>query len=160
MIIFIRKISESATRSDLFEFVSKALDRKLKFLIGQITEIEILILQDIRTKEIEYHGLVHIDSQREALKAIKKLNGGWFLDRSVIVREYKHRSWRDEYWNVDIEIIGLKDRKTNKDRRRRMIRVYDPSFLHRPQYGNSELEQKLLQPLALRLRQFMSTPHN
>lgn len=121
MIIFIRGISERTKKSDLAAFVSTTLTNRLRLISGKVIKSEVLILQDKRTKLLEFHGLVHVDSVRAGQYAITKLNGTLFQGKRVVVREYIERSWKNdrrENHAAIVDPIGKGNRRG--DRRRQM----------------------------------------
>lgn len=121
MIIFIRGISERTKKSDLTAFVSTTLTNRLRLISGKVIKSELLILQDKRTKLLEFHGLVHVDSERAGQYAITKLNGTLFQGKRVVVREYIERSWKNDRRENHAAIVDP-IRKGNRrgDRRRQM----------------------------------------
>lgn len=118
MILFIRKIPFNTLPSELHDFVGPALKGGLFFQSGRILKAGILISHDKASEKIQFHGYVHIDSEKVGWRAIKKLNGKRFKNRLVIVREYKNRSWHNDRrldaLYVPQEILD----KRVKDRRR------------------------------------------
>lgn len=92
MIIFIRRIPSNTTQNDLYHFVNPALKGGLFRKSGHIIHCDILIIRDHHTADIEYHGLVKIDLDDAAIRAIKKLKGKKLNNHPVIVREYVVRS--------------------------------------------------------------------
>ncbi len=115
MILFIRNIPRDTRSSDLSDFVAPALTRLL-FRSGSIIKVEILVLRDKRTQELQYHGLVHLDSEKTGKMVIKKLRGKPFKNKSVIVREYIHRSWHNDRRNHENVFTGI-ERRRSGDRR-------------------------------------------
>jgi len=96
MILFIRGVPESTKISELRDFVSPALVNRMRLVNGKVLKSEVLILQDKKTKLVEFHGLVTVDSEKAGHLAIKKLNGDLFKGRRVVVREYVQRSWKND----------------------------------------------------------------
>lgn len=93
--IFIRNVPELTLRKDLIAFVTPAL-KALLSPSGKVVKAEILVLLDARTKQMEYHGLVTVDSEKAGRRALKKLNGKRLNGRLVMVREFAIRSWRND----------------------------------------------------------------
>ncbi len=96
MIIFVRNIPANSHPSELQQYVASAVKRNFFFRSGKILKCEILVLQDKRTKVLEFHGMVHVDSDRAGERAIQQLKGRRFKNKLVIVREYKCRSWHND----------------------------------------------------------------
>lgn len=132
MIIFIRGISESTKKSELFDFVSPALVNRLRLVNGKVIKAEILILQDRKTKLVEFHGLVTVDSEKAGRLAIKKLNGSLFKGKHVVVREYIERSWKNDRRENHAEKVdpplSISGRRRG-DRRRDMEVIKDVSHM-------------------------------
>lgn len=130
MIIFIRGVSELTQKKELWDFVSPALVSRMRLLNGKVIKTEILILQNKRTKLVEFHGLVYVNSEKAGNLAIKKLNGSIFKGKRAIVREYVVRSWKnDKRLNhadkVDPMLLGTGRRFG--DRRRDLEQIKDMS---------------------------------
>lgn len=119
MILFIRNIPEATKTSDLKRFVQPALKARFFFLPdrGQIVKTEILALQNKHTKIIEYHGLVFLDSKPAVKQALNFLRGKRFKNRSLQVREYRHRSSKNDR-RVFAPANGLFEDQRRQDRRR------------------------------------------
>ncbi len=115
MIIIIRHIPRNTLIAELDEFVTPALKRFF-FRSGSIVKTEILILRDIRTNKFQYHGLVHLDSQKTGQMVIKKLRGKRFKNRVTIVREYVNRSWHNDKRNYENTSDEIKQKRVG-DRR-------------------------------------------
>jgi hypothetical protein len=96
MNIFLRRIPANTKHEEIAEFVSPALDRGFFRKPGRIINIEILTLKDIQLGSVEYHGLVTLDSEFSVLMAIKGLKNRRLNGRYVLVRQYYHRSWRND----------------------------------------------------------------
>ncbi len=102
MIIFVRNIPANSQISELQAFVASAVKRNFFFRSGRVLKSEILVMQDMRTKAYEFHGMVHVDSDLAGARAIQQLKGRRFKNKLVMVREYKFRSWHnDRRLNVD-----------------------------------------------------------
>lgn len=97
MEVFIGNLAENVTVSDLTVFF-KAFANKVRIRIVEKREED-------RTR-VRY-GVADFDSDKLAIKAIKKLNQKELRGRPVVMREYFHRSynnerralnWRDKPW--------------------------------------------------------------
>lgn len=130
MIIFIRNIPATSKLSELELFVGSVLKRTLFVPSGRVVKSEILALKDTKTQLIEYHGLVHIEPDKAARRAIKQLNGKRFHNRPVMVREYVDRSWRNDRRENHAEVFDEnRHGKRKGDRRRNLEIVQDLSRL-------------------------------
>lgn len=96
MNIFLRRIPANTKHVEISDFVRPALHNGLFKKPGQIINIEILTLRDIRQDSIEYHGLVTLDSEWAVNNAIKGLKNRRLNGRYVLVRPYYHRSWNND----------------------------------------------------------------
>lgn len=96
MILFVRNIPASSHPSELQQYVASAVKRNFLFRSGRILKCEILVLQDKRTKAFEFHGMVHVDSDKAGERAIQQLKGKRFKNKLVMVREYKFRTWHND----------------------------------------------------------------
>ena len=129
MIIILRRIPENTKKSELIEFISPALKGGILKKTGHIEYIKILTLKDTQRNTIEYHGLVTIDSDAAAKRAIKQLNRKPFKNRNITVREYFYRSWHNDprvnmgQWNDE-----LKEKRKGNRRRPRLEIVTEESI--------------------------------
>ncbi len=96
MILFIRNIPSTSLISELHDFVESALKKPFFFRSGRVLKCEILVIQDKRTKAYEFHGLVHVNSDKAGRRAIRQLTGKRFKNKFVVVREYAVRSWHND----------------------------------------------------------------
>lgn len=129
MILFVRKIPSNTLPSELHDFVGPALKGGLFLRSGRILKAGILMIRNERTKWVEYHGYVHVESDKAGLRAIRKLNGKFFKNRVVIVREYKFRSWHNDP-RLNNEHASPKNMERRiKDRRRGNIVVIDNEII-------------------------------
>lgn len=96
MNIFLRRIPANTQQSEISEFVSPILKSGLFKKAGQIVNIEILALRDVRLDSIEYHGLVTLESDWSVKQAITRLKNRRLNGRYITVRPYFHRSWDND----------------------------------------------------------------
>jgi hypothetical protein len=96
MKIILRRITEYSSKAEIINFLKPILKGNFIQKTGKITRIKILALQDTKTNEIEYHGLVTIDSDEAAIRVIKKLNRKSFNKKRIIIREFFHRRWTND----------------------------------------------------------------
>lgn len=98
MEVYVGSLSPNTTRNDVVGFLkSFARDARIQ-----------MVDQALENNQRAYYAIADFDSDRLALKAIKKLNGGVLRGEKVILREYFHRSysnerrelhWRDRPWS-------------------------------------------------------------
>lgn len=148
MNIFIRRIPANTRHIEISDFVAPALNRGFFRKSGQVIDVQILALQDVRLGTIEYHGLVTLDSEHTAQNAVKILKNRRLNGRLVMVRPYYHRSWsndpREKRESPSIEFIE----KRKGDRRRgqylRIIRNVSDRFSSETDFFDSLNHQKLI----------------
>ncbi len=88
MIIIIKQLPSNSSAIELHNFVRPALKGHIFRRTVPVQKLEIIKIHDVRHDTDEYHGLVHIDSQPAAERAIKKLDGRFFNSTQVSVKEY------------------------------------------------------------------------
>lgn len=121
MVIILRRIPQNTVEQDIIDFLDNILQGKIFQKSGTIESISILTLRDTQRNTIEYHGLVTIDSDAAAKRAIKQLNKKAFKNKPIIIREYFHRSWHNDprvnmhQWNEE-----LADKRKGSRRRPRL----------------------------------------
>ncbi len=96
MIIILRKIPPETMYEDILAFVEPALKAKWFSKEGYIEEVKILIINDNDRETVEHHGLIRINPDSSAQKAIKLLNRKSILGKRIAVREYQYRSWHND----------------------------------------------------------------
>jgi RNA recognition motif-containing protein len=130
MFIFIRGISKNTKKSELGDFISPALVSRFHFIHGKVLNVEILMLEDKKTKLTEFHGLVNVDSDRAGRQAIKRLNGKMFKGHRVVVREYVDRAWQNDRRSNHMAVSDIPGKGNRRcDRRRHMLVVESISHL-------------------------------
>ncbi|WP_157606813.1 RNA-binding protein [Sedimenticola selenatireducens] len=132
MEIFIRRLPNSTTRLDLMQFVSEALRPKWYLLqfspIGTLGHCDICRIDNPKTKQVEYHGIVHVDPPSAALSLINRLNGEIFKTKKVEVRKFFRRSTKRDRRRTSLEQISRDiSEKRKQDRRRSGIQI---DYLH------------------------------
>lgn len=122
MIIFLRKIPAATKPSEIIAFVEPAIKGGLFRRSGRITGVKILALQDKRLKTLEFHGLVTVEPDAVALRAIKKLKGRRFKGKFVVIRQYFERDWHNDprqnrgaLVEQNIQNRRMSDRRRGKD---------------------------------------------
>ncbi|WP_347986320.1 RNA-binding protein [Methylomonas sp. AM2-LC] len=118
IVLFVQNIPEDTHRAELQNFVDTALKRLLIFRSGRVSKVEILTLRDKQTLELEFHGLVYVDSKVAGLKAIEKLHLSRFKKRIVTVREFKLRSIKNDNRDLAHPSAPYVRQKRLGDRRR------------------------------------------
>lgn len=143
MIIFIRKIPEDTTISELMQFVEPSL-KSWFARRGTVIDVQILVLRNRQSGAIEYHGLVNVVPDKAAERAVKRLKRQIFRGMKRMVRPYVTRSWHNDprqYYpqHVDAKVI---EKRIADRRRTRNLEVLGHSA---PQFGNSgDFFRKLL----------------
>lgn len=148
MNIFLRRIPANTKHIEISEFIAPALNKGFFRKPGQIIDVQILALQDIRVGTIEYHGLVTLDSESTAQNAIRILRNRRLNGRLVVVRPYYHRSWyndpRQERNPAGIDFVE----KRRNDRRRgqylQIIKNVSDRFNSEDDFFNSLNHQRYL----------------
>lgn len=129
MVILLSKIPADTQKEDIAEFVRPALRNPLYIKMGRILAINLLVLKDKQLNDLEYYGLVKIEPDEAAQKAIKKLNRKIFKGKRIAVREYTcKRIWQNDRRDNSAagNYIG-KDRR-RFDRRREDLEIIDPEL--------------------------------
>lgn len=114
MVIILKHIHAKTTRQNIKDFLASELKGGLLSKSGQIQNIYILTQRNIRTREMQYHGLVEILPDSVAERIIKKLNAKMIINKRVAISEYKIRDWHN-----DPRVINIHGRpKPRKNERR------------------------------------------
>ena len=123
MNIILVRIPEHTTLSDIAAFLEPVLKKGLFVRKGMIETIDIQIIYDGKTSVTEYHGLVRIDPDAAARRAIAKLNRKIINGKHIAVREYVLRNWHNDR-RLRVKRVSPKfpDRR-QIDRRRPDLRV-------------------------------------
>lgn len=114
MEVYVGNLNLQTTRNDVVAYLkSFARDARIH-----------MVDQTLENGSRAYYAVLDFDSDRLALKAIKKLNGGILRGEKVELHEYLHRSysnerralnWRDQPWG------GLERR--NHERRKKVAPI-------------------------------------
>lgn len=96
MNLFLRRIPANTHHREIADFIKPALQRGWLRKSGQILNIDVLVLHDVRSEVIEYHGLVKLDSDWAVNKAVDELKNRRLNGRFVLVRPYFHRNWDND----------------------------------------------------------------
>ncbi len=121
MEVYVGCLTPQTTRNDVVTFLkSFARDARIR-----------MVDQTLEDHQRAYYAIADFDSDRLALKAIKKFDGGVLRGEKVTLREYFHRSysnerralnWRDQPWS------GL-ERRNHERRHKVVIPGQDPNDL-------------------------------
>ncbi len=132
MILFIRKIPANTQIKELIEFVSPAIKGGFFRRSGVIGKVEILALQDLRLRTLEFHGLVTVEPDQVAIRAIKKLKGCRFKGKHVIVRQYWQRDWHNDPRRSYASTANVKimERRVHDRRRGKELEVMEDMSEH------------------------------
>lgn len=96
MRLILVRIPANTSKQDIARFVEPALQRRLSIRKKKIEKIEILKLHDKNINAIEYHGLVTIEPDSLAIRAILKLNRKAINGKHIAVRQYHKRYWHND----------------------------------------------------------------
>ena len=128
MIIFISNIPENTRPSELFNFVNPTLKFWMFFKSGKVQKTEILYIHDKISQSNECHGLVHIDSAAAGLKAIANLNGSFFKNHKVSVREYFERHKQNDRRLTQTHVpAGIMENRRHQRRRGENVELIQDS---------------------------------
>jgi hypothetical protein len=123
MQVIILRIPAKTTLNEVLEFGLSCFKIWLPMQKGpEIDRYEILEIYDEESGTTEYHGLLRFPQEKEARKAIDRLNGKKLHGAIVQVREYVYRSPGDR--RVDKRAQGL---NRPEDRRRTALQVSERS---------------------------------
>ena len=96
MLIFLANIPKNTTKRDIIDFLNPVIKNGLFPKKGIIESLEILIYEDSNSTTSPHFGLVRIEPDSAANRAIKKLNKTPLKGKRITVREYCVRSWRND----------------------------------------------------------------
>ena len=112
MRLILVRIPAHTSHQDIARFIEPAINRRFSFRKNRIGRVEILRLHDKNINTVEYHGLVTIEPDSLALRAILKLNRKPINGKHIAVRQYHNRSLHNDS-RMKKSPLPLK----NKDRR-------------------------------------------
>lgn len=112
MIIILKHIPAKTTKQQIKDFLMPELKGGLFSKNGQIVNLSLLTQRNIRTREVQNHGLVEVLPDSVGARIIKNLNGKVLQTKRVAVCEYKTRNWHND------PRIHKKKRKQPLDERR------------------------------------------
>jgi RNA recognition motif-containing protein len=118
MIVLLRNIPPETMYEDIINFIEPALKAKWFGKDGYIEEVKILSINDNVKETVEQHGIIRINPDSSAKKAIKFLNRKPILGKRIAVREYRYRSWHnDPRGNLNKRLGKILHRRTGSRRR-------------------------------------------
>ena len=142
MIIFIRKIPTNTKLSEIIAFVEPAVKGGLFRKGGVIKGAKILALRDVRLKTVEFHGLVNVEPEKEALRVIKKLKGQRFKGKFVVIRQYHQRNWHNDKRQSQLGIDdahSMERRITDRRRGKYLEIIEDINFINAGDFWRKSL---------------------
>ena len=95
MRLFVPNLPESVTESELRRLVRRLVRSpwlRLWGRSGSITTLEIVRLTNPEPRAVEFHGIIEIEPEPPALRAIRKLDGSRIKGKAIEVRKYYRRS--------------------------------------------------------------------
>lgn len=127
MFLFVRRLPENVTSSELSRFVSSATSgwwHKLPFVNKPVVEkCEIIRIEDLEKESVEFHGLVLIQPAKVAVAIAKKLNGSKLHGKTMEVRKYFRRSPYKDRRRRHIDLEQLPTERRGQDRRRHKVNI-------------------------------------
>ena len=123
MRLFVPNLPESVTESELRRLVRRQVRSpwlRLWRRSGSITALEIVQFTNPDPRSVEYHGIIEIEPELPALRAIRKLNGSRIKGKAIEVRMYHRRSSYRERRIQQIESQGGVMFNRRKGERRRL----------------------------------------
>lgn len=136
MIIFLRNIPLDTKKYELASFITPVFSN---CFLGRPTthisveDIEILSIHDVDSNVLEKHGLVRVFPNEVGKRLIKHLDGRFFKQKSIKVREYVIRSAsNDPRNNAAGTPVGFDDRRVGDRRRTPLMNSWqkDPILVH------------------------------
>jgi predicted lipoprotein len=96
MLIILKNIPTKTRKQDIANFIMPVVKGGWLRKGGQIKNISILAQKNMRTRIIQYHGLVDILPDEVAEKVIKKLHRKALIGKHIAVCEYRIRNVRND----------------------------------------------------------------
>jgi RNA recognition motif-containing protein len=135
MIVFFSNIPDDTLHSEIKAFIQPVINGSLLGVKGKVARIEVIALKDRISQLIEYHALVIIEPESAAIRIIKKLNGQHFKGRTISVRKYFLRNWRNDKRSDENESVRQHNEKRVNTQRRRNMEFIDKNS---PEYSSYE----------------------
>ncbi len=119
MVIILKHIHAKTTRQNIKDFLASELKGGFLRRSGQIQSIYLLSQRNIRTREVQYHGLVEILPDSVAERVVRKLNAKMIINKRVAINEYKIRDWHNDprIININVRPKPRKNERRIGDRR-------------------------------------------
>ncbi|OQW79591.1 MAG: hypothetical protein BVN35_01805 [Proteobacteria bacterium ST_bin11] len=125
MLLFFRNIPAPTRPNELYFFVAMAVSEDLIEQTERVIIVDVMVIRDRRTNQLEHHGLVSVSSEEAGICAIKNLNGLLFNDCEVLVRCYKQRDVKNDRRRNGLPVAQALVEKRIQDRRRgNSVEVY------------------------------------
>ena len=124
MELYVGPLSSNATVKELQGFF-KGFEKKAEFRIMKL----------LRNTGPHFFGIVEIESDRLASKAIKKLHSKKLNQRRVIVREYEYRASSNDRRALNWRTVEWEKVERRSDERRQKFRVGKQRDLEFDGYG-------------------------
>ena len=118
MLLFFRNIPATTRPNELYFYVGMAVSEDLIAQAEQVIMVDVMVIRDRRTNQLEHHGLVSVSSDAAGIRAIKNLNGLLFNDCEVLVRCYKQRDIKNDRRRNGLRVPQEIIDKRIQDRRR------------------------------------------
>ena len=120
MIVFLRRIPANTSTHEITSFIQPAIKGGLLARSGRIDNIKIVRIKDAERNTLEYHGLVRIEPDAAAARAIKTLNRKAINGKNIAVREYHTRNWHNDPRLKNQGNLKFADRRKGERRRRKL----------------------------------------
>jgi len=122
MRLFVPYLPESVTESELRRLVRRQVRSpwlRLWKRSGSITALEIVKFANPDPRSVEYHGIIEIEPELPALRAIRKLDGASIKGKGIEVRKYHRRSsYRERRMQQTESQDGVVPNRRKGERRR------------------------------------------
>jgi len=118
MLLFFRNIPASTRPNELYSYVAMAGSEDLIEQAKHVITVDVMVIRDKRSNQLEHHGLVSVNSDEAGIRAIKNLNGLLFNGCEVLVRVYKQRDVKNDRRRNGVPVPREIIEKRIQDRRR------------------------------------------
>lgn len=133
MIVLIKNIPESSYHNNISDLLEPVVKGNLLTKKGEVSNIEIIALQEINRPDLEFQALATIQPDDVGQRVIKKLHGLYLQGRRVVVRQYFIRSWRNDKRSQETQPLPphIAERRKISCRRRKlkMFKIAVPDFM-------------------------------
>lgn len=133
MIIFLKNIPPETHKYEIANFINRVINDcflgKVYTKIS-IEDIETFTIQEVDSQALEKHGLVRVFPKEVGKRIIKRLNGTFFKQRCITVREYFNRSADNDLRRMcPITIIDFNEHRTSDRRRMRLMNSWQKGLI-------------------------------